>query len=114
MPYAPERKGLPLSTDVTVTINPDRQRYEAVVDNTPAGYVEYQETSELVVLTHTDVDPAFGGRGIGSAMARAALDDIRERQLKALVICPFVLGWLGHHPEYRDLLFNAPSSTVSD
>ena len=24
------------------------------------------------------------------------------------MVCPFVLGWLRRHPEYRDLLFNAP------
>ncbi|KRF32294.1 GNAT family N-acetyltransferase [Nocardioides sp. Soil805] len=101
--------------DVTVTNNAGRQRYEAVVDHASvAGFVDYQETSELVVLTHTEVDPAFEGRGVGSALARSALDDIRERRLKALVICPFILGWLGRHPDYRGLLFNAPPSTVSD
>lgn len=104
-----------MSTDVIVTINPERRRYEAVVDDTTlAGYVEYQETSELVVLTHTEVGPAFEGKGIGSVLARAALDDVRQRRSKALVICPFILGWVRHHPEYQDLLFNAPPSKVSD
>ncbi len=104
-----------MSTDVTVTNNPDRQRYEAVVDQaTLAGFVEYQDTSELVVLTHTEVGATFEGKGIGSALARAALDDVRERRLKALVICPFILGWLRSHPDYQDLLFNAPPSRVSD
>jgi len=104
-----------MSTEVTVTNNRDRQRYEAVVDPvTLAGFVEYQDTSELVVLTHTEVGTSFEGKGIGSALARAALDDVRERQLKALVICPFILGWLRTHPDYQDLLFNAPPSRVSD
>jgi uncharacterized protein len=115
MPYAPTQEELPLATDVTVTNNPDRNRYEAVVDaETVAGFVEYQQTDELVVLTHTEVDPGYEGRGVGGALARAALDDIRERRLKALVICPFILGWLRNHPEHRDLLFNAPPSRVSD
>ena len=104
-----------MSTDVTVTNNRDRQRYEAIVDQTTlAGFVEYQDTSELVVLTHTEVGTTFEGKGIGSALARAALDDVRERRLKALVICPFILGWLRTHPDYQDLLFNAPPSRVSD
>ncbi len=51
---------------------------------------------------------------MGSALARAALDDIRERQLKALVVCPFINRWVGAHPEYRDLLHNARTSVVSD
>lgn len=104
-----------MSTNVTVTNNPDRQRYEAVADKaTLAGFVDYQETSELVVLTHTEVSPTFEGKGIGSALARAALDDVRERRLKALVICPFIIGWLRNHPDYQDLLFNATPSKVSD
>lgn len=104
-----------MATDVGVTNNSDRKRYEAVVgEATVAGFVDYQETDELVVLTHTEVGSTYEGKGVGSALARAALDDVRERRLKALVICPFILSWLRKHPDYRDLLFNAPPSTVSD
>lgn len=103
------------STVVTVTRNPDRRRYEASTGGTGvAGFVDYQETSELVVLTHTEVDPSFEGLGVGSAMAQAALDDIRKRGLKALVICPFILSWLRRHHEYIDVLFNAPPAKVGD
>ncbi len=99
------------TTDVSVTRKPGKQRYEAVLDEeTVAGFLEYQETKALVVLTHTEVDTAFEGMGIGSSLARAALDDVRARGLKALVVCPFVLGWVGHHPEYADLLHNAPAT----
>ncbi|WP_205857515.1 N-acetyltransferase, partial [Phytoactinopolyspora endophytica] len=59
-----------MSTDVDVTRDPDRQRYAASAgDVTVAGFIDYQETSELVVLTHTEVDRAFEGRGVGSALA---------------------------------------------
>jgi predicted GNAT family acetyltransferase len=47
-------------------------------------------------------------------LARAALDDVRERRLKTLVLCPFILGWLRKHPDYQDLLFNAPPSRTSE
>ncbi|WP_420813971.1 hypothetical protein [Phytoactinopolyspora endophytica] len=30
------------------------------------------------------------------------------------MICPFILGWLRHHPEYRDLLYRAPPPKVGD
>jgi predicted GNAT family acetyltransferase len=102
-------------TAVTVTRDSIGHRYNAFAGGPEvAGFVDYQETSELVVLTHTEVDPAFEGRGVGSALARAALDDIRERELKALVICPFILSWLRHHPEYVDVLFNAPAPKVDN
>jgi len=103
------------TTEATVTNNADRRRYEAVVEQAGlAGFIDYQETDELVVLTHTEVDPAFEGQGIGSLLARAALDDIRERQLKALVICPFILCWLRNHHEYLDVLYDAPRPRVGD
>jgi uncharacterized protein len=103
------------STAVSVTRNAERHRYEAATGGAEvAGFVDYQETSELVVLTHTEVDPSSEGRGVGSALARAALDDIRDRGLKALVICPFVIGWLRRHHEYVDVLYNAPPARVGD
>ncbi|MFC5856217.1 GNAT family N-acetyltransferase [Streptomyces chlorus] len=43
-----------------MTRNPDRRRYEASVgETTVAGFIDYQETSEMIVLTHTEVDPTF-------------------------------------------------------
>jgi predicted GNAT family acetyltransferase len=102
-------------TAVTVARNGDRRRYEATAGGAGvAGFLDYQETSELVVLTHTEVDPSFEGKGVGSALARAALDDVRERRLKALVVCPFILGWLRRHHDYVDVLFNAPPAKVGD
>lgn len=98
-----------------VTRNANRRRYEATVGGTEVvGFVDYQQTSELVVLTHTEVHPSSEGRGLGSSLARAALDDVRERGLKALVVCPFILQWLRRHHDYVDVLFNAPPATVGD
>jgi len=86
-----------MTTDVEVRDNADRHRYEAHLDGTLAGYIDYQLATDLVVLTHTEVDESFEGRGVGSALARAALDDVHERCLKALVICPFITGWVRNH-----------------
>ena len=96
-------------TAVTVTRDPDRRRYEAFAGGTAlAGFVDYREAREPVVLIHTEVDPSFEGRGVGSALARAALDDMRDRGLQALVVCPFINSWLRRHPDYLDVLFHAP------
>jgi uncharacterized protein len=103
-----------VDSDIEVTNNGDKHRYEARLNGTLAGWVEYQLTTELVVITHTEVDPTHEGKGIGSALARATLDDVRVQNRKALVICPFVTGWIHHHPEYRDVLYGAPPSKVTD
>lgn len=93
---------------------PDRARYEIVRDGTVLGFAAYQRTSELVVLTHTEVDPATEGQGVGGQLVRGALDHVRTLGLSVLPICPFVQGWMARHPEYADLDYRRPASTVSD
>ena len=55
-----------------ITDNVEMSRFEAHLDGKLAGFAEYQLTDELVVFTHTEVDPAFEGNGVGSALARFA------------------------------------------
>ena len=100
---------------VEVVDMPEARRYEARVDGRPevAGFSEYIRTAELIVFVHTEVAPAHEGRGIGSALARASLDEARAAGLRVLATCPFYAGWIDRHPEYADLLYQNRSK-VSD
>jgi predicted GNAT family acetyltransferase len=100
--------------DVQISHNADGARYEARVGTKLAGFAEYMLAKDLIVFTHTEVDPAFEGQGVGSALARAALDDVRGTDRRVLPLCPFIKGWIGHHREYVDLVDGAPPSTVID
>ena len=97
---------------VTVHDNTDENRFEARVDGPVAGFAEYIRSERLVVLPHTVVEPAFEGQGIGGTLARAALDDARERGLPVLVTCPFVKAWMLRHPEYADLAYENQSQVT--
>jgi predicted GNAT family acetyltransferase len=90
---------------------PGANRYEARLGGYPevAGVAEYIRTPELVAFVHTEVSPAFEGRGIGTALARAALDEARAANLRVLPVCPFFAGWIARHPEYRDLVYQSRS-----
>jgi len=95
-----------------VADNPSANRYEARIGDDLAGFAEYQLTDELVVFTHTEVKPAFEGAGVGSALARFALDGIRaDGRRKALALCPFIKGWIQRHPEYLDITYGARPGT---
>ena len=95
--------------------NPELSRFEAVDDGEVVGFAAYQLTDELIVFTHTEVDPAVEGRGIGSLLARSALDDVRAAgDRRVLPLCPFVKAWIGRHPDYVDLVYGAPASTAKD
>lgn len=99
---------------VEVVENEQEKRYEARIDGALAGVAVYVPADGMRVITHTEVDPEYEGRGVGSALARFALDDIRARDTKVMPLCPFVLGWMQRHPDYADLAFNAPASRVVD
>ena len=101
--------------DITVEDDPDEERYEArTADGVLAGFAAYQLASNLIVMTHTEVDPAFEGQGVATALIRGALDDIRERRLPLLPLCPFVVAFLQRHPEYRDMVYSAPQASAPD
>lgn len=89
------------------------KRYEARLGGKLAGISTYIRTPELVAFLHTEVEPEYEGRGVGSALARTALDEARARGQKVLAACPFIAGWITHHPDYADLEYQ-PRSTVSD
>jgi len=80
-----------------------RHRIELDADGHTA-FIDYRRADGVVTFTHTEVPKELGGRGIGSALARGALDWARAERLKVVAKCPFVAAYLGKHPEYADLL----------
>jgi predicted GNAT family acetyltransferase len=90
---------------LTVADRPDELRYEILDDDGElAGFVLYRREPGVIDLVHTDVDPRWEGRGVGAALVRGALDDLRARGLKVRPTCPFVRAYLSRHPEYGDLV----------
>lgn len=88
-------------SEITVIDNPEASRFEAHQDGRVAGFAEYELTDDLIVFTHTEVDPAFEGQGVGSALARQALDQVRAQGTRRVVPrCPFIAGWIRRHPDY--------------
>lgn len=88
---------------LTVQENADAHRYEAVDEaGVVAGFVECVDHRGTRLLFHTQVDEAFEGQGVGSTLARQALDQALATGLEVHVSCPFIKGWIGKHPEYAD------------
>jgi predicted GNAT family acetyltransferase len=84
---------------------PERERFEARDETgATAGVVTYQLTGNIIAYTHTEVTPEFEGRGVGSLLARAVMDDARANGRTVVPICPFLSGWLEKHPEYGSIV----------
>ncbi|WP_239164316.1 GNAT family N-acetyltransferase [Actinoplanes palleronii] len=91
--------------EIVVTDVPDKGRFEARDEaGALAGVLTYQITGPIIVFTHTKVDPEFEGHGVGSALAKAALDDARAKTRTVVPMCPFVSEWVDKHPEYEPLI----------
>lgn len=90
---------------IEVRNNSVEHRYEALVDGEVAGVATYDLTDSSITFLHTEVADQYGGRGVGSALARGALDDVRAAGGREVVpLCPFFKGWLDKHPDYQGLV----------
>jgi uncharacterized protein len=89
---------------MTVTDHPEELRYEIEVEGEVAGFVSYRREDGVVDLVHTDVAPKWEGKGVGGALVKGALDDLRARGLKVRPTCPFVAAYIRRHPDYRELV----------
>jgi uncharacterized protein len=85
-------------------------QYEVLLDGESVGFAAYHHTADGVLLPHAEVRPEFNGQGIGSALAKGALDDIRRQGLHAVPLCPFLVDYVQRHPEYDDLVTSLPKS----
>jgi predicted GNAT family acetyltransferase len=83
--------------------NPGAQRYELEVDGAVA-FTTYDRKDGVVTFIHTKVPDSLAGKGIGSALAKGALDRERVKGEKVIARCPFIAGYIAKHPEYQDLL----------
>ncbi len=88
--------------------NPAKHRFEILVDDALAGFTAYLPRGEVLVFTHTEVDDRYQGMGVGAALIRGTLDQIRARGGKVVPRCPFMAAFIERHPDYADLVVPAP------
>lgn len=93
-----------MTDEIEVVDTPEDRRFVIRVDGTDAGFAEYTRRGDRLILTHTEIDPAFEGRGLGSRLARAALDAARAAGDAVVPLCPFMAGYVEKHDEYDDLV----------
>lgn len=89
---------------VEVRDNPESRCYDALIDGEVVGSLVYEVEGPRIVLTHTWIEPARREHGIGTALIKGALDDLRAKGAKITVYCSFVTEFMDAHPEYADLL----------
>ncbi len=86
-----------------VTHDPAAHRFELTVDGHRA-VLDYERRGDSMIITHTGVPDAIGGRGIAAQLTRAALAHARGAGLKVVPECAYAAAFLQRHGEYADLL----------
>lgn len=86
-----------------VVERPEAGRFEL---DFPGGqaFAVYRGDGDRIVVTHTEVPPAFNGRGIGSQLAEGIFKIARASGRRVVPRCSFVAAWARRHPGYGDLL----------
>ena len=90
--------------DIKVVDHPELSRFEIWADGKLAGFARYRLAPGKIVFTHTEIDLAFEGKGLGGKLASGALDASRERSLGIEPQCPFIAAYVRRHPEYQSLV----------
>lgn len=90
--------------NTVVVDNPDQSRFEIHVDGDLGGIEDYTTAGDVLSFNHTEIYPRFEGLGLASILVSGALDQLRTRSLKVHPVCPYVVKFLGKHPEYQDLI----------
>lgn len=93
--------------EVTVAQDAAEHRYTISVEGQVAGFTEFadRESGDAIqrVFYHTEVDEAFGGRGLATILVTEALNDVRAQGKRIVGVCPMVAAFLKKHPEYSDI-----------
>lgn len=90
-----------MAADVELIDQAERARYEVRVGGRVAGFAMYRREPGRTVFTHTIVKPDYEGQGLGSRLAKFALDDTVARGDRIVPECPFIRAYLERHPAYE-------------
>jgi predicted GNAT family acetyltransferase len=92
--------------------NTASHRFELEIDDQVAK-AWYRMQGNVVTFTHTEVPAALSGQGVGSRLAKGALDAVRSAGQKVVALCPFIAAYIKRHREYQDLLVDNDSGDVT-
>jgi predicted GNAT family acetyltransferase len=91
-------------SEISVREDEGSHRYLAEREGEVLGFAEYERADGVTTFTHTVVEDAHEGQGVGSALVRGALDAERAAGRSIVPVCSFVQGYVDRHPEYADLV----------
>lgn len=93
-----------MDSRITIRNNTDSRSYDASIGDHVVGTIVYEPRDDRMVIRHTVVDPEFRGRGIASALAQFALDDLAASGKTLTNYCGFIADYIDRNPRYAKLV----------
>ncbi len=84
---------------ISVVKDNELNRFEIYFDRELAGFAEFKIENQIIFYTHTEIDPKFGGQGLGSQLIKEALDEALEQDLEVAPYCSFVSAYIKKNSE---------------
>ena len=79
---------------ISILKNDELNRFEIYSDGELAGFAEFKVGNQKISYTHTEIDPRFGGQGLGSQLIREVLDEALEQNLEVAPYSSFVSAYI--------------------
>jgi uncharacterized protein len=95
-----------MTTDKTgaeATVTTEDGRYTIAVDGKTVGLADFADRDNQRVFYHTEIDPAYGGRGLATILIEEALNEARGEGKRIVPVCSMVVTVLKKHPEFDDI-----------
>lgn len=78
-------------------------RFE-VFESGHIAYLQYEEKDGVLDILHTIVPSQLEGMGIATDLTKAAVEYVKEKQMKIRPTCSFAKAYFMRHSQYKDLL----------
>jgi predicted GNAT family acetyltransferase len=90
-------------TGAEAVVTSEEGRYTIAVDGQTVGLADFADRGTQRVFYHTEIDPAYGGRGLATILVEEALNAARDDGKRVVPVCSMVVTVLKKHPEFDDI-----------
>jgi hypothetical protein len=93
-----------MNNKLEIIHNEKAERFEIQLGEGMVAVLIYRLHDNLMLFSHTEVPPAFEGKGIAGRLASTALNYARQNGFKIRSYCSYITMYIERHPEYKELL----------
>ena len=87
-----------------IVFEPEHFRSAAYDGETRVGIAKFEEARGCWVITHTEVDPTYGGQGIAHRLIEEVVAEARRAGKKIVPLCSYADKMMTGNAAYRDVL----------